>query len=153
MTTTINTLSPRDQLDIALHGSQQFHQKTASIAAGQFPEPDTRLPGHEEMAGQLQGLSEVFAKIAEAVNQGYPAKLALTLLARQQDIPQAYQAKLASFIDDTALQTLESIQQLQQDRLQPAAAAKTATGNTEAGPRVTQAFAKGQQLAAMAGWN
>ena len=91
-------LTNRDQLDIAINGSQQFHAKAAS-AKGDVS-PDTVIDGHREIATQLKGLAALFGKTAEYVEQGYPAKIALDHLAREAKVDPEYAQKLASSLDD-----------------------------------------------------
>lgn len=100
-------LSNRDQLDIAINGSQQYHAKAAS-ADGNIP-PDPVLDGHREMAIQLKGLARLFDKTAEYVQQGYPAKVALDHIARESQIDPEYAQKLASGLDDLGSLVLQEI--------------------------------------------
>ena len=92
------TLTNRDQLDIAINGSKQFHAKAASTKGDALP--DAVIDGHREMATQLKGLATLFGKTAEYVEQGYPAKIALDHLARESGVDPEYAQKLASSLDD-----------------------------------------------------
>lgn len=91
-------LSNREQLDIAINGSRQFHAKAAS--ANGPVQPDTILDGHREMHAQLTGLAALFGKTAEYVGRGYPARIALDHVASEADVDPEYAEKLASCLDD-----------------------------------------------------
>jgi len=91
-------LSSRDQLDIAINGSKQFHAKAAS--AKEEVQPDAVNDGHREMAIQLKGLAHLFDKTAEYVESGYPAKAAVAHIAGESGVESDYVQKLGSYLDD-----------------------------------------------------
>ena len=155
MTNPSISISAKDQLDIAVNGSQKFHQKIASWNgnAQEPPSPDPVLSGHIEMSRQLSGLADLLLKTAECVAQGYPAKLAVSLISQQQGIPEAYQQKIASTVDDLALHVLSTIQETVPAATPTAgtvqkAAAVPAVQRKEHSPQMQQAWARGQQLMA-----
>ena len=142
--------SPREQLDIAINGSPQFHAKSAT-ADGTMA-PDTVLPGHEEMAVQLQGLSLLIGKTAEYVAKGFPAKVALTHLCEQNKVFPEYLEKLAALIDETGEYVLREMVDHSYRRNLAGFQAKTKTAQTVSS-RSDKAVRRMAQLTGLAGKN
>lgn len=146
----MSNLSIREQFDIAINGSPQFHSKSASTEGAMTP--DTILPGHGEIAGQLQGLSLLIGKTAEYVAQGFPAKVALAHLGEQHGIVPAYLEKLAALIDETGDYALrERVDDTYQEKLADFRA-KAKTAQTES-RRTDKAIQRMAQLSGMIGKN
>jgi len=142
--------SIREQFDIAINGSSQFHSKSASTDG--TITPDTVLPGHGEIAGQLQGLSLLIDKTADYVAKGFPAKVALAHLGEQFGIVPAYLEKLAALIDETGDYALrDMVDDTYQEKLAEFRA-KTKTAQTESS-RTDQAIRRMAQLSGMIGKN
>lgn len=93
------SLTVREQLYHAIHGSREFHAKAAT-AIGEL-QPDALSDGHREIAGHLKELGTLFAKTAEYVQRGFPAHTVLEFLAKEAPFDPDYQAKLAGLIDET----------------------------------------------------
>ncbi len=147
------SLSNRDQLDIAINGSQQFHAKSASNG-GQV-RPDIVIDGHREMAARLQNLSQLFGKTAEYVAQGYPAKVAVDHLAREAGVDPDYVQKLGSYLDDLGdlvltelvLDTFDRKLRAKQAQATPPQPARSAGPNSVASSeRVAAAMRRLEQL-------
>jgi hypothetical protein len=133
-----NQLSTRDLIDIAINGSQQFHTKSASSNDGQL-QPDPVTNGHVELARQFQGLATLYTKAASYIEQGYPAKLALTSVADEAGIDSEFSQKLASALDELGEQLLkECVAQTYQNKV--ASLQKTAASPLQA------ALSRGAQL-------
>ena len=100
-------LSNRDLLDIAINGSKQFHEKTASANGNIQPDPVT--DGHREMTIQLNGLAALLNKTAEYVKSGYPVRTALGHVATEAGIDPTFTEKVASCIDELGDLVLKEI--------------------------------------------
>ena len=100
-------LSNRDLIDIAINGSKQFHEKTAS-AKGEI-QPDPVTDGHQEMTVQLNGLASLLNKTADYVKGGYPVRTALAHVAGEAGIDPTFTEKVASCIDDLGDLVLKEI--------------------------------------------
>jgi len=139
---------PREQLDIAINGSPQFHAKSASTDGTMAP--DTVLPGHEEMAVQLQGLSLLLGKTAEYVAEGFPAKVALSHLCEQNKVFPEYLEKLAALMDATGEYVLREMVDHSYRQNLAGFQTKTKTAQTES-RRTDKAVRRMAQLTGMAG--
>jgi len=95
----MTTPTTREQLEIAIHGSPQFHAKAASTTGDL--QPDQKLDTHRELAGELTRLGTLLTKTAEYVQDGFPARVVLTQLAGDEKYDPDFTAKLASVIDAT----------------------------------------------------
>jgi len=100
-------LSNRDQIDIAINGSKQFHAKAASGQGDILP--DIVTDAHQTMATQLLGLARLFDKAAGYVTSGYPAKVAVTHIASEAGVDPDYVLKLASSLDDLGELVLQEL--------------------------------------------
>ena len=140
--------SIREQFAIAINGSSQFHSKSASTNG--MMTPDTILPGHGEIAGQLQGLSSLISKTAGYVAQGFPAKVALVHLGEQHGIVPEYLEKIAELIDETGDYALrDMVRDTYQEKLAEFRA-KAKTDQTES-TRTDKAIRRMTQLSGMIG--
>jgi len=88
-----------EQLEIAIHGSPQFHAKAASTTGDL--QPDQKVDAHRELAGELTRLGTLLNKTAEYVQGGFPARVVLNQLAGDEKYDPDFAAKLASMIDET----------------------------------------------------
>jgi hypothetical protein len=140
-----NKLSTKDAVIIAINGSQMFHQKAASASPASPMQPDTLLPVHRAVRDELvktaasleteepqNTLIGTIIKVAELVNQGFPAKAAAAHVAGKDK--EVY-AKLASLMDEIGREILSdavkaSYQSLRQEYLQKRATAKPAAAKT-----------------------
>lgn len=95
----MTTPTTREQLEIAIHGSPQFHAKAASTTGDL--QPDQKVDAHRELAGELTRLGTLLNKTAEYVQGGYPGRIVLAQLARDDNYDPDFAEKLASMIDAT----------------------------------------------------
>jgi len=145
----MTTLTTREQLEIAIHGSPHFHAKAAA-ATGDLP-PDQKVDAHKELADELARLGTLLGKTAEYVKGGYPARVVLGKLAGEENFDPDYAAKLASVIDEAGELVLRnhvfrSFQQKVREKTAgtPQTPSKTATSSS----RVTGAMERLKQLGA-----
>ena len=133
-----------DQVNLALNGSLAFQQKNASASG----KPDPVCDGHTVLAGQLNGLAHLFARTADAVAKGFPAKVAMADLAKQNQVDPEFIDKTAEYLEDLGALILKSAvrqvfdEKVRQKTAQAGSAAKPASSD-----RVASAVRRFKQLA------
>jgi hypothetical protein len=143
----MTTLTTREQLEIAIHGSPQFHAKAAS-ATGDL-QPDQKADAHRELAEELTRLGTLLHKTAEYVQRGFPAKITLAQLAGDEKYDQDFTEKFASVIDEAGELVLRNhvFQTFQRKVREKTANVSTVSQKADASPsRIDGALERLRQL-------
>ena len=146
----MSTLTTREQLEIAIHGSPQFHAKAAATSGDLSP--DQKLDAHKELADELTRLGTLLNKTAEYVQGGFPARMALSQLTTNEQYDPDYAEKLASVIDATGELVLRNhvFQTFQQKiRDKTASASQALPKAAESPSRITGALERLKQLGSL----
>ena len=146
----MTALTTRDQIEIALHGSKEFHAKSATSSNSLQPDPAN--DGHREFAVRLNGLADFFRKAAGYVDQGYPVQTVLTRMADDAKIDQETQTKMASLMDDIGEGILrDKVMQTYETLLREKKAALHPSPNQSTLNRITGAVQRMSALRALTG--